>query len=93
MKEFSYLQNVATLTLDAEKCIGCGRCVEVCPHCVFVFLGHQIVIENFNACMECGACMVNCPAEAIFVDAGVGCAAGIVTQWWRDFTAGSKKAK
>jgi Fe-S-cluster-containing hydrogenase component 2 len=30
-----YLKNVATLRLSAEKCIGCGRCTEVCPHRVF----------------------------------------------------------
>ena len=93
MKDFSYIQNVATLVLEAGKCIGCGRCVEVCPHSVFAFFERKASIENFNACMECGACMVNCPAEAISVDAGVGCAAGIITQWWRDFTAGSNKAK
>jgi NAD-dependent dihydropyrimidine dehydrogenase PreA subunit len=60
---------------------------------VFALSEKKAFIENFNACMECGACMVNCPAEAIFVDAGVGCAAGIITQWLRDFTAGSKRAE
>ncbi len=32
----SYLKNVVTLALSPEKCIGCGRCLEVCPHDVFV---------------------------------------------------------
>ncbi|NJL28574.1 MAG: 4Fe-4S binding protein [Thermoanaerobaculia bacterium] len=26
-----YLKNVATLALDSEACVGCGRCAEVCP--------------------------------------------------------------
>ena len=30
-----YLQDVATLEYDAAKCVGCGRCGEVCPHGVF----------------------------------------------------------
>ena len=30
-----YLANVTTLQYTAEKCAGCGRCVEVCPHGVF----------------------------------------------------------
>jgi len=30
-----YLKNVVTLQLSVEKCIGCGRCAEVCPHGVF----------------------------------------------------------
>jgi hypothetical protein len=28
--------------------------------------------------MECGACSLNCPAAAITVSAGVGCAAAII---------------
>ncbi|WP_286726522.1 4Fe-4S binding protein [Pelotomaculum terephthalicicum] len=35
IKGFSYLHNVATLELYPEKCIGCGWCLEVCPHQVF----------------------------------------------------------
>jgi ferredoxin len=29
-------------------------------------------------CMECGACQRNCPAGAISVDAGVGCASAMI---------------
>jgi ferredoxin len=32
-------------------------------------------------CMECGACALNCPTEAIEVNAGVGCAAAIIMSW------------
>jgi hypothetical protein len=28
--------------------------------------------------MECGACQVNCPTDAISVDSGVGCAAAMI---------------
>jgi ferredoxin len=31
--------------------------------------------------MECGACALNCPAGALKVDAGVGCAAAIIYSW------------
>jgi ferredoxin len=30
-----YYTCAITLELDASRCIGCGRCVEVCPHDVF----------------------------------------------------------
>ena len=30
-----YFTSEITLELDSEKCTGCGRCVEVCPHDVF----------------------------------------------------------
>lgn len=73
-----YLKNVASLSLDEEKCIGCGICLEVCPHHVFKMDSGKIQLKNPDQCMECGACARNCPAEAISVRAGVGCAAAII---------------
>ncbi len=81
MRGFLYLPNVVTLTLDQPACIGCGRCLEVCPHQVFVMVGKQVAITDRDACMECGACALNCPVTAIAVEAGVGCATGIVNEW------------
>ena len=84
MKGFSYLRNVATLELNSEVCTGCGRCLEVCPHQVFSLGEKKVEIINFDACMECGACAKNCPAAAIRVDAGVGCATGLIHEWLRE---------
>ena len=76
-----YLKNVATLFLTAEKCIGCGRCTEVCPHGVFDMVDRKAQITDKDFCMECGACAKNCPANAITVDAGVGCAYAFIMGW------------
>ena len=38
MKGLRYLVNVATLALDRENCIGCGLCIQVCPHQVFALI-------------------------------------------------------
>ena len=84
MNGFQYLQNVATLELDQTACIGCGRCVEVCPHQVFALTVKRAAISDLDACMECGACAKNCPATAIRVDAGVGCATGLINEWLRE---------
>jgi NAD-dependent dihydropyrimidine dehydrogenase PreA subunit len=84
MKEFSYLKNVATLKLDQAACTGCGRCTEICPHQVFVVAEGSATINDFDACMECGACAMNCAVAAITVDAGVGCATGLIREWLRD---------
>ena len=73
-----YLKNVQTLRVAADKCIGCGRCTEVCPHGVFSIENGQAFIIDKNSCMECGACAKNCPVSAINVDANVGCAAAII---------------
>jgi ferredoxin len=78
---FRYLRNVTTLELRESACIGCGRCREVCPHQVFQVAENKAVIVDRDACMECGACARNCPVGAIAVDAGVGCAAGMISEW------------
>jgi ferredoxin len=73
----TYLRGVATLKLDAAKCIGCGMCLNVCPHAVFRLEGRKAAIVDADLCMECGACAGNCPAEAISVKKGVGCAQAV----------------
>jgi NAD-dependent dihydropyrimidine dehydrogenase PreA subunit len=73
-----YLKDVVTLFLDERKCVGCGMCIEVCPHAVFSMNNGHAMIRDRDACMECGACARNCPAEAVSVKAGVGCAAAVI---------------
>jgi len=74
-----YLKNVTTLEYSLEKCAGCGRCVEVCPQAVFVMRDKRAAITDKDLCMECGACAKNCDFGALAVNAGVGCAAAIIT--------------
>jgi ferredoxin len=84
MEGFSYLHNVATVELNASACIGCGRCVEVCPHQVFRLDRQKAFFADRDGCMECGACARNCPTTAISVAAGVGCASGMINEWLRE---------
>ncbi|RPJ56998.1 MAG: 4Fe-4S dicluster domain-containing protein [Acidobacteria bacterium] len=72
----AYEQN--TLTFNAALCTGCGMCVAVCPHAVFAMNGRKAVLSSPQACMECGACQMNCIAGAIRVESGVGCAAAMI---------------
>ncbi|MCP4895804.1 MAG: 4Fe-4S dicluster domain-containing protein [bacterium] len=78
MNGLSYLRNVVTLQLDREKCVACGTCEDVCPHDVFASMDGKSTICNSDACMECGACALNCAPGAIMVDSGVGCAAAVI---------------
>ena len=72
-----YLKNVVSLQFDPKLCSGCGHCLEVCPRGVFRRAEKAVEIQDRDRCIECGACMMNCPADAITVDAGVGCASAI----------------
>ena len=78
MNNFTYLKNVTTLALDEKKCVGCGLCLMVCPHEVFVLSSKKAAIKAKDACMECGACQMNCPENAISVNTGVGCAIAVI---------------
>jgi len=81
MAGLRYIENVATLELDAEKCNGCMLCTMVCPHGVFAIEDRKARIVDLNACMECGACAKNCASSAISLEPGVGCAAAIISGW------------
>jgi NAD-dependent dihydropyrimidine dehydrogenase PreA subunit len=82
MQGLRYLEDAATLGLDADKCTGCQVCTIVCPHGVFAMgADKKAVIADRGACMECGACALNCAWGAISVEPGVGCAAAIIHSW------------
>lgn len=76
--KLKYLKNVSTLKLDKEKCVGCGMCINVCPHSVFEIRENKAEIVLLDSCMECGACLKNCAFSAILVSPGVGCASAII---------------
>lgn len=51
-------------SVTPDTCIGCGRCISVCPQkCIKKENGKAII--NQNNCLHCGRCMEVCPAGAI----------------------------
>lgn len=57
--------------IDEERCIGCGRCMEICPAVFYVDeeIGKSKVIDP-EACEFVGCCEAaeeNCPVEAIII--------------------------
>lgn len=67
-----------TLKLDETRCVGCGACLQVCPHAVFIIQDRKARLKAAEGCMECGACARNCPVQALEVRTGVGCATGLI---------------
>nr|QNO50495.1 NAD(P)H-quinone oxidoreductase subunit I, chloroplastic [Methanosarcinales archaeon ANME-2c ERB4] len=62
--------------VDADVCIGCGRCVEVCPYGAPELKEVEIVTEEITymtrkseidpaICKGCGSCAAECPTSAI----------------------------
>ena len=61
---------MALLIIDAEACIGCGACVEVCPFAA-LDLVDSLAVVNDN-CTACGACIPECPVDALSLPETVG---------------------
>jgi ferredoxin len=52
------------VALEAEQCITCGRCAQVCPRGVFV-VEEVAALPHADRCEQCGACIVQCPTDAL----------------------------
>lgn len=64
-----------------QPCFGCKYtdCVVVCP-CESFREGEQMLFIDPESCVDCDACVPECPVEAIFYEENV-------PAQWRDFIA------
>lgn len=54
------------ISINDTTCIGCNRCVEVCPS--IIFQKGEVkspIIDNISRCIVCGHCAAVCPTEAV----------------------------
>lgn len=54
-----------TIKVDYDKCNGNGSCAEICPTNVYEVQKGKTVPIAIDECIECCACVENCPMEAI----------------------------
>ena len=55
------------ITVDEDKCIGCGKCVEVCPFNLRILEEGKSSVDP-KRCVGCGRCLKVCPEKAISID-------------------------
>ena len=56
-----------SVTVDTEKCIGCGECVDVCPVEVYELQEGKSTPVNDEECLGCESCVEVCESDAITV--------------------------
>ena len=56
---------MAKITIDEEKCKGCGLCQKHCPVNAIDGIGRDKRIINQEKCIKCGTCISTCPFHAI----------------------------
>ncbi|NPD87746.1 MAG: 4Fe-4S binding protein [Asgard group archaeon] len=67
-KSDSHADKLYDIAVDLEKCKGTGICVDVCPRNCYVLDTEQkkITMPRQKFCVQCGACIVQCPFDALY---------------------------
>lgn len=67
-----------SIRLETEKCIGCGRCADVCPGNLLFLEEGRAQLHDARDCWGCTACVKACPRAAICytLEASLGGAGG-----------------
>ena len=63
-----------SIRIESAKCVGCGRCTDVCPGNLLFLQQRKAVIRDSRDCWGCTACMKVCSVSAIgyFLGADLG---------------------
>jgi NAD-dependent dihydropyrimidine dehydrogenase PreA subunit len=63
VQQLRYLQ----IEFDPARCVGTWQCYEVCPVGLWTpdYKTRVAVIDNTLPCIACGACVLQCPEDAI----------------------------
>lgn len=63
-----------SIRINAEKCIGCGRCMDVCPGTLIAYQEKKACMKYPKDCWGCVSCVKECPVGAIdfFLGADIG---------------------
>ena len=54
------------LQIEETRCIGCSRCMKICPTEAIRIGGGKAAIQE-HRCIDCGRCYEVCPAQAISI--------------------------
>ncbi|MBQ7493017.1 MAG: 4Fe-4S binding protein [Selenomonadaceae bacterium] len=53
------------ICIDEKKCVGCGRCIDICPGNLLTIKNSRAACRDVRDCWGCCACVKICPKGAI----------------------------
>jgi NAD-dependent dihydropyrimidine dehydrogenase PreA subunit len=53
------------IEINENICIGCERCIEVCPKGVYEIIKRKSKVVALKECISCKSCFYQCPVGAI----------------------------
>ncbi|AEG16974.1 MULTISPECIES: ATP-binding protein [Desulfofundulus] len=56
------------VTVDRDKCEGCGECVDSCPGSVLEMKDGKAFVVNSDDCLGCETCVSVCPSGAVTLE-------------------------
>lgn len=67
---------MSKVTVDSERCKGCGLCVNVCPKKAIALSKdalnskgyHPVEVVDEEGCISCAMCAIMCPDTALKVE-------------------------
>ncbi len=64
--KITYVLLKAVPKVNKEKCIGCGKCEEICPQKIITIEDRKAKIK-VSKCISCFCCHEMCPVDALFI--------------------------
>jgi len=63
-------ESLLHVVLDKKRCKGTGVCEDICPRNCFEIdrKNHIAKMPRINLCEQCGACIVQCPSDALWFE-------------------------
>lgn len=56
------------ISLDRDKCIDCGACINLCPVDALKFDKNDTIHLYEDKCIQCKACVKACPMKALSIE-------------------------
>lgn len=54
-----------SIRIDSDRCVGCGRCAEICPGSLIRMDAGKAYIKYPKDCWGCTSCIKECSVQAI----------------------------